>query len=49
MPYIVEQGCMSHELLGFRVEVELLGHSAGHMRHSERVFKACMGGTWIYQ
>ena len=49
MPYVVEQGCMSHELLGFRIEVELPGHSACNMRHTERVFKACMSGAWIYQ
>ena len=49
MPYVVEQGCMSDQFLGIRVKFKLPGHSACNMRHTERVFKTCMGGAWIYQ
>ncbi len=49
MPYVVEQGCMSDQLLGIGVKFKLSGHSSGHMRHTERVFKARVDGAWIYQ
>ncbi len=40
---------MSDELLGIRVKAEFPSHSACHMCHTERVFKACMGSAWVHQ